>query len=146
MRVPHGHHDRQSLDVSMTPMIDVVFQLLIFFICTASFQEAENLMPTSISRTSGSSTPEAIEVEPELERVLVRATHDGNRTTWTVAERPCRSLAEVQDVLRAAAEIHRALPVILDVDDAVPLGDMIDVYDLCRLIGFEKIQFAAARK
>ncbi|MFP6692187.1 MAG: biopolymer transporter ExbD, partial [Pirellulales bacterium] len=32
----------------MTPMIDVVFLLLIFFVCTASFQIAEQFLPNSV--------------------------------------------------------------------------------------------------
>ena len=130
----------------MTPMIDVVFQLMIFFICTASFQLGEELLPTSLAVASGSSTSSPVEMEPELERIVVRATHTDGATRWVVNDRPCESLADVRQVLHAAAAIDRALPVILDVAGEVPLGDMIDVYDLCRLEGFERIQFAAKRQ
>ncbi len=145
MRVP-THHDRRPADIAMTPMIDVVFLLLIFFVCTASFQLAEELLPTSLAVASGTSTPPAVELEPELERIVVRATRSGSETRWVVNERPCDTLIEVRLVLQAAAEIDLSLPVILDVAGEVPLGDMIDVYDLCRLEGFEEIQFAAERK
>ena len=32
----------------MTPMIDVIFLLLIFFVCTASFQAPEQILPTNL--------------------------------------------------------------------------------------------------
>jgi biopolymer transport protein ExbD len=146
MRVPAHHDDRRRTDIAMTPMIDVVFLLLIFFICTASFQLAEELLPTSLAVASGTSTPAPVEMEPDLERVVVRATRADGVTQWVVNERPCDTLEEVRLVFRAAAEIDPSLPVILDVAGDVPLGDMIDVYDLSRLEGFEKIQFAAQRK
>jgi biopolymer transport protein ExbD len=146
MRVPHSHLDRQSLDVPMTPMIDVVFQLLIFFICTASFQMVEQLLPTSLAAASRGSSATRDQLEPQLEQIVVRGDREETRTRWTVNDRPCESLAEVERVLRAVAEIDRSLPVILDVAPDVPLGDMIDVYDRCRIVGFEKIQFAAAIK
>jgi biopolymer transport protein ExbD len=146
MRVPSHHDDRRQTDIAMTPMIDVVFLLMIFFICTASFQLAEELLPTSLAVASGSSTPAPVEMEPDLERIIVRATRVDGTTHWLVNERPCDTLAEVRQVLQAAAEIDHSLPVILDVAGDVPLGDMIDVYDLCRLEGFKKIQFAAERK
>jgi biopolymer transport protein ExbD len=85
-------------------------------------------------------------MEPDLERIIVRATRADGTTDWVVNERPCDTLAEVRQVLRAASKIDRSLPVILDVAGDVPLGDMIDVYDLCRLEAFKKIQFAAERK
>jgi biopolymer transport protein ExbD len=144
MRLPSHHHDRRYADLAMTPMIDVVFLLLIFFICTASFQLAEELLPTSLAVASGTTTPD-IDVEPDLERIIVLGTFADGVAQWTVNERPCASLDEVRQTLRAVAEIDRSLPVILDVAGELPLGDMIDVYDLCRLSGLEKIQFVAER-
>jgi hypothetical protein len=35
------------------------------------------------------------------------------------------------------------LPVIFDIERAVPLGDVIEAYDVCRLEGYRKLQFAA---
>jgi biopolymer transport protein ExbD len=146
MRIPSHHDDARQTDIAMTPMIDVVFQLMIFFICTASFQLAEESLPASLALASGTTAPATIELDPELERIVVRANRPHGRTQWLVNERPCASLEEVRQVLRAAAEIDRTLPVTLDVAGDVPLGDMIDVYDLCRLGGFVKIEFAVAKK
>jgi biopolymer transport protein ExbD len=145
MRVPTHHDDHRQTDVAMTPMIDVVFQLMIFFVCTASFQLAEELLPTSLAVAGGSSMPSPIDMDVDLERIVVGATRANGTTHWIVNERPCDSLMDVRQVLHAAAEIDRSLPVILDVAGEVPLGDMIDVYDLCRLEKFETIQFAVAR-
>jgi biopolymer transport protein ExbD len=145
MRVPTHHDDRRQTDIAMTPMIDVVFQLMIFFICTASFQLSEELLPTSLAITGGTNLAAPVEIEPDLERIIARATHAHGRTQWNVNDRPCPSLAEVEQVLRAAAGIDRTLPVILDVAGEVPLGDMIELYDLSRIVGFEKVQFAVGR-
>jgi biopolymer transport protein ExbD len=145
MRVPSHHDQPARSDVAMTPMIDVVFQLMIFFICTASFQAAEELLPSHLAIASGTSTPAPIELEPELERIVVKASFADGATLWVVNERVCDSLPQVRDVLRAVAEIDRTLPVVLDVAGEVPLGDVIDVYDLCRLEKFEEIQFAVKK-
>jgi biopolymer transport protein ExbD len=141
MRVPSHHNDRRQTDIAMTPMIDVVFQLLIFFICTASFQLSEELLPTGLAITGGA-VPPMIDIDPEIERIIVRGKSIDRGTKWTVNDRSCTSLVEVGQMLRAVAAIDRALPVVLDVGSEVPLGDMIDVYDLCRLVRFERIEFA----
>ena len=50
MRRPPYHRDEHGrLDVKMTPMIDVIFLLLIFFVCTARFRASEEVLPTSLS-------------------------------------------------------------------------------------------------
>ena len=146
MHIPTHHDDRRQTDIAMTPMIDVVFQLMIFFICTASFQVAEELLPSTLAVTNGSSMPFPIEIDPELERIVVRATYADGRTNWVVNERLCQNLPEVRQLLHAVAEIDRTLPVVLDVAGEVQLGEMIDVYDLCRLEEFNKIQFAAKKR
>jgi biopolymer transport protein ExbD len=143
MRIPHSHQTRRPIEIAMTPMIDVVFLLLIFFICTASFQMVEDLLPAGLAVAGGTSSPAQVDAQPDLERVLVEATRADGQTRWIVNERPCDSLADVRRVLQTVVQIDPSLPVILDVAADVPLGDMINVYDLCRLVGFERIQFAA---
>ena len=136
-----------GLDVKMTPMIDVVFLLLIFFVWTASFQIVEYMLPSRLSVTSGSA--EQTELDPEMEdfdRVVVRVLWDEGRPVFLVNETARDNLAEVRDMLETLAQIKSDAPVILDPDQAVPLGQVIDVYDVARLVGFEKIQFAASEE
>ncbi len=49
---------RRRLEIQMTPMIDVVFLLLIFFIWTSSFQIAEYALQSNISDATGSAPAE----------------------------------------------------------------------------------------
>ncbi len=144
MRIPHSHTDRHGADVKMTPMIDVVFLLLIFFVCTASFQIAESILPAGLVALGGSTADVEFDPEPDLERVIVKITYREGRVGWLVNERPYDSLADVRSVLSAVAQIDAGLPVIIDVEPPVPLGHVIDAYDVCRLVGFDKIQFAAS--
>jgi biopolymer transport protein ExbD len=145
MRVPIHHDDRRQTDIAMTPMIDVVFQLLIFFICTASFQLAEELLPTSLAVAGGSGAPSPNENDADEARILVQAARAGDTTRWAVNGQACETLAHVRSALHAAAQVDRSQPVTLDVAGEVPLGDMIDVYDLCRLERIDRIQFAVER-
>lgn len=134
----------------MTPMIDVVFQLLIFFICTASFQQLEELLPTHML-TQGTSKAE-IQPKEEPERhepIIVNLGLADGRVTWAIAGRQLAGIDEVRQVLAALGgepALRAQLPVILDVAPDVPLGDVIDVYDLCLAIRFEKIKFAASKE
>ncbi len=147
MRIPSYHNETAGrTDATMTPMIDVVFLLLIFFICTASFQISEQLLPSSVKMEEGAGIAEA-EIPPELEdlqEVIVEIGWTGNAPTWIVNEQPVDSLGRLRAVLASVADVDLAVPVILDVDDAVPLGHVVDAYDAARMTGFEQVQFAAA--
>ena len=145
MRRPPYHRDSQGrLEVKMTPMIDVIFLLLIFFVCTASFQAPEEVLPTNLSMPG---TIDDVQIDQEwedLEEIIVRIFWREGRARWQVNRQDYDRLEQVSAVLIAAAGVKIDLPVILDVDGDVPLEDVIDVYDLCRRIGLEKIQFAAS--
>jgi biopolymer transport protein ExbD len=129
----------------MTPMIDVIFLLLIFFVCTASFQAAEEVLPTNLSLPGSVDSDVEIDDEWEdLDKVVVKILWRADRVAWQINERDYTSLAEVRAVLEAIARMKMELPVILDVDASVPLEDVIDVHDVCRQIGLMRIQFAVS--
>jgi biopolymer transport protein ExbD len=146
VKYPSVYTGRDSgLDVKMTPMIDVVFLLLVFFVWTASFQIVEHLLPSRLLPTAGQGNPTDIDPEEaDFERVVIRVLASSGRPLWLVNDVPRSSLAEVGETLEGLAGIKPDASVILDPDPAIPLGDVIDVYDLARLAGFAKIQFAAS--
>ena len=147
MRIPRRNNSN-AMQLQMTPMIDVVFQLLIFFVCTTSFQALEQILPTNLATSGGSSSAE-VQLDPELmelEDIVIKIVRNAGATQWQLNEQTYSRLPQVRDLLMALVKIRRDLPVILDVGATVPLGDVVDVYDLCRIVGFDRIQFAAKAK
>ena len=138
---------RRELEIKMTPMIDVVFLLLVFFVWTASFHAVEYLLPSSLSQKQG--TGQTVNVdeplpEIEFEDIVVRISFTNNQPAWSVNGQPVASLSEVRSRLALVADIKIDSPVILHPDETVPVGNVIDVYDATRLAGFTQIQFAIA--
>ncbi len=149
MRVPsHITRADSRRDATMTPMIDVVFLLLIFFLCTASFQIHEQVLPSDLrfERSEGDRAGELAQPLVDLERVIVKISWADGRPAWEVNRRPQASWSDLVEVLAAAAAVEPDLPILLDPANAVPLGHVIEVYDLSRGLGFTTIQFAAARE
>jgi biopolymer transport protein ExbD len=145
MRRPSYHRDAQGrLEVKMTPMIDVIFLLLIFFVCTASFQIEEASLPATLSLPGTTSDVPTEQEWQDLEEIVVNVVWRDGRPGWRVSGRSLQGLDEVRAVLQAAAAVKIDLPVILDVEGDVPIEYVIDVYDVCRAIGLARIQFAAS--
>jgi biopolymer transport protein ExbD len=63
---PRTPHEDRPTDLNMTPMIDVVFQLLIFFMLSMHFRESEGKLITTLPKDKGlrssASNPELNEV------------------------------------------------------------------------------------
>ncbi|REJ80784.1 MAG: biopolymer transporter ExbD [Planctomycetota bacterium] len=147
MRLPtqYGTQNRRDQD-AMTPMIDVVFQLLIFFVVASTGQVAEAFLPTELSAGGTVTAPvDPMEREPWADEVWVELIFDENeaKTLADLNGTLYEDLTVLTGVLRQLAEVSRESPVILDIGGDVPLGDVILVYDVCRAAGFDSVNFAA---
>ena len=133
-----------DLDSAMTPMIDVVFLLLVFFVWTASFQIVEQILPSEMSSQLGSDPVDLTDPPPEadFDDLVIKIGWDGTNPTWALNGNTIGSLDELRDRLVAVADIEIAAPVILDPSGVVPLGNVIEVYDISKLAGFSKVSFA----
>ena len=146
MKRPQYHAlDEGRADTKMTAMIDCVFQLLIFFIIAASKMVVEDSLPT---RLPVSGAVEANALPPEIEelgRVVVHVRSEDGRTRFDVNGAPYETIEQLRGLLAQLVQEAPEIPVILDIEPSVPMGSVVDVYDLCRLVGFETINFATSK-
>ncbi|HIA20621.1 MAG TPA: biopolymer transporter ExbD [Planctomycetaceae bacterium] len=148
MRLPDSNARRsRELEIKLTPMIDVVFLLLVFFIWNASLQKVEYVLPSPLSQLTGNQDQSKNDPSPEVDfdDVVVRIRWTNNQPNWSINENPVASLEQLQQKLKIIQEIKRDAPVILHPDKDVPLGHLIEVYDRSRSAGFERIQFAVSQ-
>lgn len=143
-------HSRQSFtELKMTSLIDVVFLLLIFFVWTASFQMVEYVLPSQVSEASrtgaAGNTEQPLDAAADFPEIVVRVRWLDRQPSWTVNDEPIPSLKAVEQKLASVFTINREAPVIVHPDQDVPLGHVIDMYDLTRRVGFRTVQFAASQ-
>ena len=148
MRSPTAGRRKQtvSLTVAMTPMIDVVFLLLIFFLCTASFQTPEaDLAASLLVETSGPGTSDPFESLPQFDELTIVGASRGGTTTWSINQsEPTSDAARIAGLLGELAEIDRTAPVTIEPDGPTPLAEVIRIYDAARLAGFNSVRLAAS--
>jgi biopolymer transport protein ExbD len=143
MRVASSRqHDDRREDCTLTPMIDVVFLLLIFFVCASIGQIQESLLPTQMA-AGALEADTIVEAEKPFGEVWLRLVRTPDlRTVVELNERRIEEFAELRQVLSELAADVPEIPVILDIDGGVPWGDLVRVYDACLAANFETIQFA----
>lgn len=128
-------------DAKMTPMIDVIFQLLIFFLCTAGFAVPEAVLPTELPRNAAIST---LPATPKDQTEVVTVQLSGKETLIIqMNHQPVATVFDLLERLRQIARISRDVPVILDVSSEVPIGQVIAVYDKALSSGLRDVHFAA---
>jgi biopolymer transport protein ExbD len=119
-------------EVDLTPMLDVVFIMLIFFIVTASFVKEVGL---DLSRPEGGATT----VKNENENIFIQISGDGlifvdRRVTDIRAVRP--------NIERLHAERPNGSVIIAAADSSFN-GLLVEIMDQARLAGVENISLAA---
>ena len=119
-------------EVDLTPMLDVVFIMLIFFIVTASFVKEVGL---DLSRPEGGST----NVVAENENIFIQISNDGlifvdRRVTDIRAVRP--------NIERLHAERPNGAVVIAPASGSAN-GLLVEIMDQARLAGVENVSLAA---
>ena len=140
---PPSNFSSGSSDVgsAMTPMIDVVFQLLIYFLCTASFAMSEQALPTTLPPTGSATFTPSSEVQ-ELEIIRIALRQPAASLEIDLNGQACRDVGVLRDRLRQLLVLAN-LPVVLDVSPEAELGHVVNIYDTCLVVGLRDIHFAA---
>lgn len=116
--------------IDITPLIDIVFILLIFFVVTTTFAHDLGL---DIDRPRASTAS----VQP-AEVVRVAVSERGEITVDATPTSPWRVEAEVRDRLASSAEA--AVLVIADRD--VHADALVEIIDACRRGGADRVAMA----
>ena len=113
--------------IDIAPLIDIVFQLLIFFMLTSAFVFQSGIKVT---------LPKAVTSEVIKEDNMITLTSENvmylNETITTLKELR-RELAK---------PVNKDRPILIKADRRASLGRVIDIWDLCRELGIEGVNIA----
>ncbi len=144
-----GEASDNPVEINVTAMVDVIFCLCIFFMCSFHFKQLEGKidawMPKD-GRSNQEGTPKAPPILEEI-RVFMRWDPSTGHTARQVGNRPpVSSDADLMDAVRALkGDYDRAqkaeVPVKIDATPDVPWTDVIHVLDLCKAERLSQIEF-----
>ncbi len=133
---------------NMTPMVDVVLVILIFFMAATGLAVSERFLRTGLPHEQGESragntpspTADAAKLPPS--RALLRLQRDGRRTIVTGLGMERVGLGEVSQRLQAFADAGAAdtIIVVVSPDGDVPYQDVVIVHDACAKAGVPNVR------
>jgi biopolymer transport protein ExbD len=123
------HLDEQP-SLNLTPMIDVVFLLIIFFMAGTKFTELERKIGLQVPRVSNVST-----LTPAPERRVINVYRDGRISL----DREFLALEQLQERLQAARAEYSELGVIVRGDAEGTFQSVANVLSACREAGIEEM-------
>jgi biopolymer transport protein ExbD len=141
-----GKRPRRPLEIMMTPMIDVIFLLLVFFLATSSFQIVEQLMPGGISELkasagAGATPPDEISNDT-LEQVVVKLVAGSEGTIARFNGVDLGAFDELRERFGAIGRVRAGAPIIIDPMPSIQAADVIRAYDWARQAGLTRVYLA----
>lgn len=117
---------RSSPDVDLTPLIDVLFMLIIFFVLTAAFVRGE----VDVQLPEGKGTP--VSAVP----VVIAVRQDGS-ISWAG-----ESMAPDAVIVQAREAFLQGQSILLAGDRSVPYGVVASLLDRLRAAGVQEVSLA----
>ncbi|HSH47991.1 MAG TPA: biopolymer transporter ExbD [Halomonas sp.] len=128
MKLPRAR--REPAEVNLTPLIDIVFLLLIFFMVSTTF-ETRKALELELPRTESGAAAEA-------SPVTVAVTASGK---YRLGERAL-SAAEFATALSAEAEQARQHGLVVEADGRADHAAVVRVLDRAGLLGIQRVRIA----
>ena len=132
-----------NIEFAMTPMIDVIFLLLVFFLATSSFRAVEKLLPSALSQskpTQGDQdTLPPEELNELLEQVVVKLRQQAGVVVAEFNGTPLDNFADLQFRLISIAQLQTSLPVIIAPEPTVTADRVVRAYDWARAVGLTQV-------
>ncbi len=114
---------RVKIRIDMTPMVDVAFLLLIFFMVTTVFRRPQALEITIPSEKAEAEVPEM--------NVFQIRVNDAGKTFWNIGLEDPQAIetTELHTVVAQYRQDNPALAAVIKIDRKAPYHLMVDVLD-----------------
>ncbi len=143
-----GEDSDNPVEINVTAMVDVIFCLCIFFMCSFHFKQLEGKIDTWLpDHGNQPGIPKGPIILEEI-RVFMRYDPATGHITRKIGNRP--PLADDEDLISTIqsmkSDYDRAnkleVPVLIDSTADVPWHEVVHVVDLCKAQKLSKIEFA----
>ena len=117
----------------MAPMIDMVFLLLVFFMCVSTLAQAERSVKLDLPESHASEVPDDI-----TDRGLVSVDQDGTVHLGASVV----SLEKLKAVIGEEIRENPALQITVRADRSTPFGEIKRVLKACAEVGAYEVVYA----
>ena len=130
-------HRKDDLDVNITPLIDIVFLLLIFFMVSTTFERESEIDVT---------LPEAAIDAPQEQNEVIEIVISSDGEFYVNGKRVVnKQVATLKQALLKVADGREDPPIIISADAKATHQSVVTVMDAARQLGFVHLSFATSQ-
>ena len=132
----------EEVSINLTPLIDIVFLLLIFFMISTTFQretELEIALPEASAKTQALGVVSAAVLEIDSNGLYRLGTRADGKSSEMISVNPAR----LSETLRGISTKHGTTTLIIKADAKTSHQAVVRALDAAQKAGLKKIKFAA---
>ena len=139
-----GEAEDNPVNINVVPMVDIIFCLCVFFMCSFKFKQLEGRFQSWLPKDlgNGQTTPDL----PVEMRVAMYWDEDKGEVVRQYGNRFVKDDEELEALIKGANSDYRSqgkeAPVIVDADSRVPWSEVMTVVNIAKRLSIDKIQFA----
>lgn len=128
---------RRGVSVDLTPMIDVVFQLILFFLVSTTF---------AVLPAINVNLPESATAQGSETAGITITVHADGRMWFNDERADVSSLGKKLAAFDTGSRPKESYPVTLEADSAVTNGSIVRIFDVLRTEGFVSVNLRTTDK
>ncbi len=137
MLLERRRHGREDLNINLTPLIDVILTLIIFFMVSTRFNRDTQMQ---VNLPEAGATPTEVTATTEL--IEISVDEGGN---FFVNAKPLvnNQLKTLMAALEEVSQGNSELPMVISADGKAPYQAVATAMDAAGQLGFHKLTMAA---
>ena len=142
-----GESEENPVNINVTPLVDIIFCLCVFFMISFKFKQLEGKFETWLPKGKGY---EGMPLKAVIEEIRVALFWDesNSKSIRKIGTRVVPEDDQLQQLITESyADFKRLnkpdIGLTIDADVRVPWSDIIDVMNVGKKAGLSKVEFAA---
>jgi len=119
---------RQGLTLNMTSFIDMMFILVLFFLVTSRFQEAERDEAIRLARSTS-----ALPINTLSDTLVINIDKDGRK----IVDGKPRTAEELEEIVRSRRAQRENAEVVVRADIRAFVAPLAETLEICHRLGFK---------
>ena len=152
-----GASEDDAVSLNVTPLIDIIFCLCIFFICSFHFKQLSGKLDSWLPKDKGNQSGGPTTATMDEIRIFIRKSSQGPtelaygaRSVGLLTGDPGSDAAifdQLENLIATQYDEYRSAgkqdaSVIIDGEPTVPWKDVLTVLDRCKKRNIDKVEFA----
>ncbi|MFN0006901.1 MAG: ExbD/TolR family protein [Planctomycetota bacterium] len=139
-----GSSEDNPVPINVVPMVDVIFCLCVFFMCSFKFKQLEGAFDSWLPKNKGNSGTPA-----EIQEIRIALYWDTGtqKVRRQFGQRVVEENAELEQLIKGAHDDwvlknKPDVPLIIDGDPRIPWKSVIEVVNMAKALEIQNIEFA----